>query len=126
MIPTNAKLSDLKIKSDVGEKDLYRTDPIFFELLETRSVMSTEDTSKIDSVQKNYAGIKDIELVEESRDNTNTRGRPEKDHDWTTIKDAHSAITILESYADEQKRSILNALAGKSLNWKEIVKICHI
>jgi len=126
MLTIKTELSDLKIKGSFSEKDLSKTDPIFSELLETRAVMQAENLSKTDGVQKNNTGIRDLEFLE-GNNNVNTKEQPEsKNYDWATIKDVPRVITILESYADEQKRSILNALAGKALNWKEIVKICNI
>ena len=46
--------------------------------------------------------------------------------EWITIEESDKVKTILDSYGDEQKRSIIYAVATKPLTFPEIVKACKM
>src|SRR5713101_6433625 len=46
--------------------------------------------------------------------------------DWITIEESNKAKTILDSYGDEQKRSIIYAVTDKPLTFLEIVRVSNI
>ena len=46
--------------------------------------------------------------------------------EWITIEEQNKAKVILDSYGDDQKRSIIEALAEKPLTFPEIVEKCNI
>jgi hypothetical protein len=46
--------------------------------------------------------------------------------EWLTIEEYNRVKTILESYSDEQKRSIIHAVMDRSLGFLEIAQACKI
>ena len=49
-----------------------------------------------------------------------------QEQQWITIEDPNIAISILGSYADEQKRLILKSVVYESHTVSELLKICKI
>ena len=46
--------------------------------------------------------------------------------DWITIQDSNDKQTILKSYVDGQRRSIIDAVTNSPLTFPEIVSVCNI
>ena len=49
-----------------------------------------------------------------------------KNYEWIKIEDQYLAKLILESFGDEEKKKIMNALADESRVVSETLKICEL
>jgi len=60
-------------------------------------------------------------------ENTSIRfGSENYSQEWITIEEYNRVKTILESYSDEQKRSILHAVTDRPMSFLEIAHACKI
>ena len=87
---------------------------------------SLDNLYHLDVTVKEFLGEGIFELVKKIHETSTDFTEYKEHHEWLTIDDENLVKTILESYADKQKRSILTALVSKALTFPEIVRVCQI
>jgi hypothetical protein len=122
-----AKSLDLTIKENLGKKTLQKVEDRLFEKYGINLTQSIEDFTKLDGVLREFFGEGAEGLEKQFLENIVTLEKTKtQDPNWIAIEDPSLAKLIVESFGDEDKKNILNAVLDESRIISEILEIAHI
>jgi len=98
-----------------------------FERFGVSVIQAFSDFYKIDSVLREFFGAGTDGLEKKFLDNViNIEKTKDKNYEWITIEDQYLSKTILESFGDEDKKAIMNAVLDEPRIVLDILDICKI
>ena len=122
-----AKSLDSTIKENLGKKTLQKIEDRLFEKYGINLTQSIKDFTKLDVVLREFFGEGAEGLEKQFLENIVTLEETKaQDPNWIAIEDPSLAKLILESFGDEDKKNILNAVLDESRIISEILEIAHI
>ena len=122
-----AKSLYLSIKDSLGQKILQEVEQRLFEKHGINITQSIAEFHKLDSVLKDIFGEKAGGLEKKFLENVVTIQEAEsQSFNWITVEDISLAILILEAFADNDKKNILNTVIDEPRVISEILEILEI
>src|SRR5947209_4395575 len=122
-----AKSLDYTIKENLGKKTLQKVEDRLFEKFGINLTQAIEDFTKLDTVLREFFGEGAEGLEKQFLENIVTLDETKtQDPNWVAIEDPSLAKLILESFGDEDKKNILNAVLDESRIISEILEIANI
>src|SRR6266849_9931025 len=122
-----AKSLDITIKENLGKKTLQKVEELLFEKYGINLTQSITDFTKLDTVLREFFGegaeglekqfLENIVTLEETKNN---------DPNWVAIEDPSLSKQILETFGDEDKKNILNAVLDESRIISNILEITQL
>lgn len=122
-----AKSLDNTIKENLGKKTLQKVEDRLFEKYGINLTQAIEDFTKLDNVLREFFGEGADGLEKQFLENVVTLEESKTQNpNWIAIEDPALAKLILESFGDEDKKNILNAVLGESRIISEILETAKI
>ena len=122
-----SKSLDSTIKENLGKKTLQKVEDRLFEKYGINLTQAIADFTKLDTVLREFFGEGADGLEKQFLENVVTLEESKaQSPNWIAIEDPSLAKLILESFGDEDKKSILNVVLDESRIISEILEIAKI
>jgi len=115
------------VRENLGKKTMEKIERRLFERFGVNVTQAFSDFYKIDSVLREFFGAGADGLENKFLDNViSIEKTKDKNYEWITIEDQYLSKTILESFGDEDKKAVMNAVLDKPRIVLDILDICKI
>jgi len=115
------------VRENLGKKTMEKIERRLFERFGVNVTQAFSDFYKIDSVLREFFGAGADGLENKFLDNViSIEKTKDKNYEWITIEDQYLSKTILESFGDEDKKAVMNAVLDKPRIVFDILDICKI
>jgi len=116
----------MTIRKNLGEKSIRQIEKRLFEKYGLSLTPGIEQFQKIDAILREFFGAGTDGLEQKFLENICVIKTKSKEGNWFTIKDESISTTILESYGDAEKASIIKSVSDSSKVISEILQQCTI
>ena len=115
------------VRENLGKKTMEKIERRLFERFGVSVTQAFSDFYKIDSVLREFFGAGADGLEKKFLDNViSIEKTKDKNYEWITIEDQYLSKMILESFGDEDKKAVMNAVLDKPRIVFDILDICKI
>lgn len=114
------------IRNNLGEKTTKKIEERLFEKYGLSLTQGIEEFQKIDAVLREYFGAGADGLENKFLENICKVKTKNSTNSWFTIKDGKIAQSILESFGDDDKASIINSVIDNPKIISDILASCKI
>lgn len=111
-----------QIEENLGAEKLEKIEQRLIERHGMNMVQAVKDFYKLDSVLREFFGASADEIEKKSLLNVIELEKTEKKGEWVTIQDQELTKIFLQTFGDEDKKTILGTVLDKSLVVADILK----
>jgi hypothetical protein len=111
-----------QIEENLGAEKLEKIEQRLIERHGMSMVQAVKDFHKLDSVLKEFFGANADEIETKSLLKIIELEKTEKEEEWITIQDQELSKTFLQTFGDEDKKTILDTVLNKLLIVADILK----
>ncbi len=111
-----------QIEENLGAEKLEKIEQRLIERHGMSIVQAVKEFYKLDSVLREFFGANADEIETKSLLSIIELEKTEKDEEWITIQDQELSKTFLQTFGDEDKKTILDTVLNKSLIVADILK----
>ena len=121
-----AKSLDNVIKENLGDQTVKKIERRLFEKYGMSLINAMEEFHKVDAILREIFGAGADQLEKRFLENICSTARIKKGINWIQIEEELIINNLMEAYADEDKKKILNTLSFKPKIVSEVLASCKI
>lgn len=121
-----AKSLDSVIKENLGDQTVKKIEQRLFEKYGMSLINAMEEFHKVDAILREIFGAGADQLEKRFLENICSTARFKKGINWIQIEEEVIINNLMEAYADEDKKKILNTLSFKPKIVSEVLVSCKI